>query len=77
MDQRVTHAAVTENKRLSAVLEHIKERQDATPPKPKVRTNSEKMGYQPRGRKKDIPEAVAARIEKPSTKPPFKSAPLE
>ena len=41
MDQRVTHAAITDHKRLSAVLEHIKEMQDAAPPKPKVRTNSE------------------------------------
>lgn len=44
MDQRVTHAAATENKRLGAVLEHIKGMQDAAPPKAKVRTNSEKMG---------------------------------
>ena len=29
MDQRVTHAAITDNKRLGAVLEHIKEMQDA------------------------------------------------
>ena len=35
MDQRVTHAAITSNKRLSAVLEHIKEMQEAAPPKPK------------------------------------------
>ena len=51
MDQRVTHAAITSNKNLSAVLEHIKEMQDAAPPKPKVRTNSEKMGYKPNGRR--------------------------
>lgn len=44
MDQRVTHAAIADNKRLSAVLEHIKQMQDAAPPKSKVRTNSEKMG---------------------------------
>lgn len=50
-DQRVTHAAITENKRLSAVLEHIKEMQDTAPPKPEVRTNSEKMGYKPNGRR--------------------------
>jgi len=52
MDQRVTHAAVTENKRLSAVLAHVKEMQEKAPPKPKVRTNSEKMGYKPRSKKK-------------------------
>tara|TARA_R100001369_G_scaffold80071_1_gene110261 strand:+ start:159 stop:1505 length:1347 start_codon:yes stop_codon:yes gene_type:complete len=47
MDQRVTHAAITDNKRLGAVLEHIKEMQDKAPPKYPVRTNSEKMGYKP------------------------------
>jgi len=55
MDQRVTHAAITDNKRLSAVLEHIKEMQDTAPPKPKVRTNSEKMGYKPNGRRPGRP----------------------
>ena len=49
-DQRVTHAAITENKRLSDVLAYIKERQEQLP-SPKVRTNSEKNGYTPRGRK--------------------------
>jgi transposase len=49
-DQRVTHAAITENKRLGDVLAYIKERQDQRPT-PKVRTNSEKNGYKPRGRK--------------------------
>jgi hypothetical protein len=32
-DQRVTHAAITENKHLSAVLEHIKTEQEKAPPK--------------------------------------------
>lgn len=49
-DQRVTHAAITENKRLGDVLAYIKERQDQQP-KPDVKTNSEKIGYKPRGRK--------------------------
>ncbi|PDT81296.1 ISNCY family transposase [Sinorhizobium sp. BJ1] len=49
-DQRVTHAAITENKRLSDVLAYIKARQDERPA-PKVKTNSEKIGYTPRGRK--------------------------
>ncbi|MGO6877188.1 ISNCY family transposase, partial [Rhizobium ruizarguesonis] len=49
-DQRVTHAAITENKRLSDVLAYIKERQEQLPT-PKVKTNSEKNGYTPRGRK--------------------------
>jgi len=51
MGQRVTHAAITENKRLSAVLEHVKEMQYAAPPKRKVCTNSEKRGCQPNGRR--------------------------
>jgi hypothetical protein len=50
-DQRVTHAAITENKRLGDVLAYIKERQEQQPA-PKVRTNSEKNGYKPRGRKR-------------------------
>lgn len=49
-DQRVTHAAVVENKRLGEVLAYIKEQQDRDhAPAPK--TNSEKIGYKPRGRK--------------------------
>jgi hypothetical protein len=62
MDQRVTHAAITSNKNLSAVLEHIKEMQDAAPPKPKVRTNSEKMGYKSNGRRPGRPSD--ARVKK-------------
>ncbi|MDI7861956.1 ISNCY family transposase [Rhizobiaceae bacterium n13] len=49
-DQRVTHAAITENKRLSDVLAYIKERQEQQS-KPVVKTNSDKNGYKPRGRK--------------------------
>ena len=50
--QRVTHAAITENKRLSAVLAHIKERQDAggTPP-PRIKRASAKNGYTRTGKK--------------------------
>ena len=61
MDQRVTHAAITDNKRLGAVLEHIKEMQDTAPPKPKVRTNSEKMGYKPNGRRPGRPPGSRAK----------------
>jgi hypothetical protein len=49
-DQRVTHAAITENKRLGDILAYVKERQDQHVP-PVIKTNSEKIGYQPRGRK--------------------------
>jgi len=49
-DQRVTHAAITENKRLGDMLAYIKEQQDQRVA-PKVKTNSDKNGYKPRGRK--------------------------
>lgn len=51
-DQRVTHAAVTENKRLSAVLEHIKTEQEKAPPK-KRRAGKQATKYQPTGRRND------------------------
>ena len=47
-DQRVTHAAIVENKRLGEVLGFIKAQQDARPPR--VKTNSEKNGYRKTGR---------------------------
>ena len=66
-DQRVTHAAITENKRLGDVLAYIKERQDQQD-KPDVKTNSEKLGYVKRargpGRRKDFmndPAVIARR----------------
>jgi hypothetical protein len=49
-DQRMTHTAITENKRLGDVLEFIRERQDHMRPS-KVKTNSEKVGYKSRGAK--------------------------
>ena len=51
-DQRVTHAAITENKHLSAVLEHIKAEQDKAPPKPR-RAGKQKTRYEPTGRRND------------------------
>ena len=48
-DQRVTHAAIVENKRLSEVLAFIKSQQDARPPR--LKTNSEKTGYRKTGRR--------------------------
>ncbi|QPB23215.1 ISNCY family transposase [Rhizobium sp. 007] len=66
-DQRVTHAAITENKRLGDVLSYIKERQDQQD-KPTVKSNSDKNGYVKRargpGRRKDFmgdPKVVARR----------------
>jgi hypothetical protein len=49
-DQRVAHAAIMENKRLGEVLAYVKERQDRERP-PKVKTSSERRGYQRTGRK--------------------------
>ena len=46
-DQRVNPAAVVENKRLGHALSLIKAQQDQRPA-PRVRTNSEKNGYQKR-----------------------------
>jgi len=49
-DRRVTHAAIVENKRLGEVLAFIKSQQDARP-SPRVKTKSERTGYQKTGRK--------------------------
>jgi hypothetical protein len=49
-DQRVTHAAIVENKRLSEVLAFIKSQQDERRP-PRVLSNSEKVGYRKTGRR--------------------------
>jgi hypothetical protein len=68
-DQRVTHAAITESKRLGDVLAYIKERQDQQD-KPTVKSNSDKNGYVKRargpGRRKDFMNdpAVIARHQK-------------
>lgn len=65
----MTHAAITENKRLGDVLAYIRERQDEHD-KPKVKSNSDKNGYVKRargpGRRKDFVNdpAVIARREK-------------
>ncbi|NEI59872.1 ISNCY family transposase, partial (plasmid) [Rhizobium leguminosarum] len=66
-DQRVTHAAIIENKRLGDVLAYIKERQEQQS-QPDVKTNSEKNGYVRRargpGRRKDFmndPAVIARR----------------
>jgi len=48
----VTHAAITEDKHLSAVLEHIKSEQDKAAPK-KRRAGKQATRYQPTGKRKD------------------------
>jgi hypothetical protein len=54
-DQRVSHAAIVENKRLGHALSIIKAHQDLKYP-PKVKTNSEKNGYRRRERKTEAVE---------------------
>lgn len=48
-ERRITHAAITENKRLSAVLEHIKAEQDKAPPRVRVKPESARNGYKKKG----------------------------
>lgn len=59
----MTHAAITENKRLSDVLAYIKERQEQLSA-PRVKTNSEKpRGHKP-GKRADFmtdPAVIARR----------------
>ncbi len=59
-NQRVTHAAVTENKRLSAVLAHIKREQEKTPPKVRVKPSSARNAYKKTGRRPTGRTAKAA-----------------
>lgn len=59
-DQRVTHAAITENKHLSAVLEHIKAEQDKAPSK-KRRAGKQRSRYEPTGRRNDGWNSLADR----------------
>jgi len=50
-ERRITHAAITENKRLGAVLAHIKEEQDKVAQKPQIKPVSAKNGYKKTGRR--------------------------
>ena len=50
-ERRITHAAITENKRLGAVLAHIKDEQDKASLTVKVKPVSAKNGYQKTGRR--------------------------
>jgi hypothetical protein len=54
-DQRVSHTAIVENKRLGHALTFIKAQQDLKYV-PKVKTNSEKIGYQKCERKSETVE---------------------
>jgi hypothetical protein len=64
-EQRVMHAEIVENKRLGAALAYVKELQDSQPP-PRVKTNSEKLGYRKagggkRGRKSFVDKHIEAK----------------
>ncbi len=50
-DQRVTHAAITENKNLSAVLAYVKEIQDTQGAPSRAPAGKQRTHYQPTGRK--------------------------
>ncbi len=50
-DQRISHAAVVESKRLTEALAYVRELQAKTQPVPRIKTNSEKIGYVSNGRK--------------------------
>ena len=62
-DQRVSHAAITGNKRLSAVLEHIKQEQDKAPPK-KRRAGTQATRYIPTGRRNNGWNSKLAKLAK-------------
>jgi hypothetical protein len=70
-DQRVTHAAITENKHLSAVLEYIKAEQDKAPPK-KRRAGKQATRNQPTGKRNDgwnskLAKRAKEKAEKPAS----------
>ena len=63
-DQRVSHTAIVENKRLGHALAVVKAQQDLRNP-PKVMTNSEKTGYQKRRSIVNAPLLVLSDALKP------------
>ncbi|MBO6898980.1 MAG: hypothetical protein JJ868_16540 [Shimia sp.] len=71
-DQRVTHAAITENKRLSAVLEFIKYEQNKATPK-KQRASKQRTRYEPTGRECTNIQTGPLRVR---THSPFEKWPL-
>jgi hypothetical protein len=59
--QRITHAAITENKRLSEVLAYAKELQEARTAESAVKIGKQRTHYTPTGRK---PPGPKGRVEK-------------
>ena len=72
-DQRVTHAAITENKHLSAVLEHIKAEQDKAPPKKRC-AGKQATRYQPTGKRNDGWNSMLAKRAKEKAEKPASHA---
>jgi hypothetical protein len=73
-DQRATHAAITENKHLSAVLEHIKAEQDKAAPK-KRRAGKQATRYVPTGKRNDCWNSkLVRRAKKQAETPPSHAA---
>jgi transposase len=64
--QRVTHAAITDNKHLSAVLAHIKADQEKAAASVEVRPESARNGYRKNGRRNDGWNTLADRKRKAS-----------
>ncbi len=62
--RRVTHAAITENKHLSAVLAHIKAEQGKKAATLEVKPASARNGYRKTGRRNDGWNSLAARHAK-------------
>jgi hypothetical protein len=57
-DQRVTHTAIVDNKRLTEALVFVQELQAEPRPAPRIKTNSEKIGYISNGRKRGRPRGI-------------------
>ena len=66
--QRVTHAAITDNKHLSAVLAHIKAEQDKVAASAEVRPESARNGYQKNGRRNNGWNTLADRKRNAASK---------
>jgi hypothetical protein len=71
-EQRVSHTAIVENKRLGATLAFIKAERDREIPPPRVKTTSEAGGYQSNGRKVGRPKGSGGQR---TASPPGASAP--
>jgi hypothetical protein len=68
-DQRVSHTAIVENKRLGHALAVVKAQQDLRRT-PKVMTNSEKAGYRKRARMVNAPPLVLSDAQSREEHPP-------